>query len=207
MDLSIIVPVYNVEKYIRPCIESIFKQGLDDTDFEVIIVNDGTKDHSMEMIADIIDQHQIITVINQENQGLSVARNNGIAVAKGEYILMFDSDDLLVENSIKPILKKAMETKVDFVIANFLQMSTDEIVALENCHLHQYEELRIDEKTGEQLFMENLDPHQPYVWRMLFRKEFIIQNQLKFYPGIYVQDKPFFYESYLKAKTIAMPLV
>jgi glycosyltransferase involved in cell wall biosynthesis len=54
MDLSIIVPVYNVEKYIRPCIESIFKQGLDDTDYEVIIVNDETKDHSVEMIADSI---------------------------------------------------------------------------------------------------------------------------------------------------------
>ena len=63
--LSIIVPVYNVEKYIRPCIESIFKQGLDDSEFEVIIVNDGTKDRSMEMIADIISQHQNITVIHQ----------------------------------------------------------------------------------------------------------------------------------------------
>ena len=84
MDLSIIVPVYNVEKYVRPCIESIFKQGLDDTDFEVIIVNDGTKDRSMEMIADIIQQHNNITVINQENQSLSIARNNGIAAAKGE---------------------------------------------------------------------------------------------------------------------------
>ena len=94
--LSIIVPVYNVEKYVRPCIESIFKQGLDDADFELIIVNDGTKDHSMEMIADIIQQHNNITVIHQENQSLSVARNNGIAAAKGEYILMPDSDDLLI---------------------------------------------------------------------------------------------------------------
>ena len=77
--LSIILPVYNVEKYIRPCIESIFKQGLDDMDFEVIIVNDGSTDRSMEMIEAIINQHNNITVINQENQGVSVARNNGIA--------------------------------------------------------------------------------------------------------------------------------
>ena len=96
--LSIIVPVYNVEKYIRPCIESLFYQGLDDADFEVIIVNDGTPDKSMEMIADIIQQHDNITVINQENQGLSVTRNNGIALAKGDYILMPDSDDLLIDN-------------------------------------------------------------------------------------------------------------
>ena len=63
--LSIIVPVYNVEEYIRPCIESIFRQGLDDSDFEVIIVNDGTEDRSMEVIADIIGNHDNVTVINQ----------------------------------------------------------------------------------------------------------------------------------------------
>ena len=69
MDLSIIVPIYNVEKYVRTCIESIYRQGLEEKKFEVILVNDGTKDHSMEMIADIISQHDNITVINQENQG------------------------------------------------------------------------------------------------------------------------------------------
>jgi glycosyltransferase involved in cell wall biosynthesis len=200
MDLSIIVPVYNVEKYIRPCIESIFKQGLDDTDFEVIIVNDGTKDHSMEMIADIIQQHNNITVIHQENQGLSVARNNGIAAAKGEYILMPDSDDLLIENSLKPLLDKALETKVDIAVADFLQMSNDEIVTLKNSPLQQNEELRIVETTGEQLLMEHINHHQPYVWRILFRKEFIVRHQLQFNPGMYVQDKPFFYESCLKAE-------
>ena len=200
MDLSIIVPVYNVEKYIRPCIESILKQGLDENLFEVIIVNDGTKDRSMDVIADIIQQHTNITIINQDNQGLSVARNNGIVKAKGQYILMPDSDDLLVENSIKPLLDKALTTKVDFVVAGFLQMSTDEIDALRNSHHQQKEEHIIVEKTGEDLFMEDVDIHQPYVWRILYRKEFITQNQLNFYPGIYVQDKPFFFESYLKAK-------
>ena len=65
MDLSIIVPIYQVEKYVRPCMESIFNQGIDDNRFEVIIVNDGTKDRSMELIADIINQHKNITVINQ----------------------------------------------------------------------------------------------------------------------------------------------
>ena len=113
MDLSIIVPVYQVEKYVRPCMESIFKQGIDDNRFDIIIVNDGNKDKNMEMIADIINQHKIITVFNQENQGLPVAQNNGIASAKGEYILMLDSDDLLVENSLKQLVEKAIETKAN----------------------------------------------------------------------------------------------
>ena len=108
-----------MEKYIRPCIESIFKQGLDESRFEVIIVNDGTKDRSMEVIADIINQHHNVTVFNQKNESLSVARNNGIAAAKGEYILMPDSDDILVEYSLPPLLNKAIETKVDLVVADF----------------------------------------------------------------------------------------
>lgn len=120
MDLSIIVPVYNVEKYVRPCLESIYKQGIDESRYEVIIVNDGSTDKSMETIADIIQQHANITVINHpQNLSLSVARNTGIAAAKGEYILMPDSDDLLIENTLLPLIDKAVETKVDLVMADY----------------------------------------------------------------------------------------
>ena len=200
LQLSIIVPVYNVEKYIRPCMESIFRQNLDENIFEVIIVNDGTKDQSMDVIQDIIDLHRNITVINQENQGLSVARNTGIAHAKGEYILMPDSDDLLIENSLKSLLEKALETKVDLAIADFLEMSDDEIYAHKSCPQNMQKEAQIIKKTGEQVFVEDINPHRPYIWRMFFRKDFITQHHLTFVPDIYVQDKPFFYESILKSK-------
>ena len=196
--LSIIVPVYNVEKYIRPCIESIFKQGLDDMDFEVIIVNDGSTDRSMKMIEDIINQHNNITVINQENLSLSVARNNGIAVAKGEYILMPDSDDLLIENSLKPLLEKALETKVDLVVADFLSMTDNEIEHT-NTHILQHPTIEFEMKTGRELFLQDLSPYQCYVWRTLYRKDFITSNNLSFYPGIRYQDIPFTHECYLKA--------
>ena len=130
MDLSIIVPIYNVEKYVRTCIESIYKQGLDEKDFEVIIVNDGTTDRSMEVIADIIKQHSNIIVIEQENQGLSVARNKGMAKAKGEYIFMIDSDDFLIDNRVSFLLEKALETKAEVVTAEYLQMNNEEIDAI-----------------------------------------------------------------------------
>lgn len=196
--LSIIVPVYNVEKYVRPCIESIFKQGLDDADFELIIVNDGTKDHSMEMIADIIQQHNNITVIHQENQSLSVARNNGIAAAKGEYILMPDSDDLLIDNSLKPLLEKALETKVDLVIADFLSMTDEEIDDYYKKDFKQ-PELHFKKVVGEQIFLELLNPYQCYVWRTLYRREFLVKENLLSYPGVRFQDIPFTHECYLKA--------
>ena len=198
MELSIIVPVYNVERYIHACMESIFRQGLDENIFEVIIVNDGTKDHSMEVIQDIISQHKNITIINQENLSLSVARNNGIAAAKGEYLLMPDSDDLLIDNSLAVLLKKALETKADLVVADFLQM-TDEEIEQRNTSQLQQKAFEYKEKTGEELFLQDLNPHQCYVWRTLFRKEFLLQHNLKFVPGIRYQDVPFTHECYLKA--------
>lgn len=194
--LSIIVPVYNVEKYIRPCFESIFKQGLSDDEFEIIIINDGSTDNSMEMISDIISQHNNITIINQENQGLSVARNNGIAAARGEYILMPDSDDLLIENALPTLLYEALKTKVDIIAADFLKMDDEEITHYK--HIPQ-EEVTYTEKNGEQIFIKDLNPHQCYVWRSLFRREFITENNLSFYPGIRYQDVPFTHECYLKA--------
>ena len=123
MDLSIIVPVYNVEKYIRTCIESIFRQGLDEDCFEVIIVNDGTQDKSMDVIADIIHRHSNIIVIEQENQGVSVARNRGIEMARGEFLIMPDSDDFLINYSVKPLLEKAITLKPDFIVAEYIQMN------------------------------------------------------------------------------------
>ena len=198
MDLSIIIPVYNVEKYIRPCIESIFKQGLDDADYEVVIINDGTKDNSMEMIADIISKHDNIKVINQETLSLSVARNNGIDIAEGEYILMPDSDDLLIENSLKPLLEKALETKVDLIVADFLTMNDQQFEQTKENPIKQ-PTFEFTMKTGRELFLQDLNPFHCYVWRTLYRKDFLVAHNLFFYPGIRYQDIPFTHECYLRA--------
>lgn len=200
MDLSIIVPVYNVEKYVRPCIESIFQQGLEEDRFEVIIVNDGSTDKSMEMIADIIQQHKNITVIHQENLSLSVARNNGIAAAKGEYILMPDSDDMLVENSVPILLEKALETKVDLVVADFLITNEDgtDFVNSQNPSQKRFE---MEIKSGKELFLKDLNPLQCYVWRTMYRRDFLVENNITFVPGIYYQDVAYTHECYLKANS------
>jgi glycosyltransferase involved in cell wall biosynthesis len=152
----------------------------------------------MEMIDDIIQQHKNITVINQENLGLSVARNNGIAAAKGEYILMPDSDDLLIENSLMPLLEKALETKVDMVVADFLSMTDEEI---DNFYKEDFQqpELQFKKIVGEQLYLDVLNPYHCYVWRTLYKREFLVTKDLIFYPGIKYQDIPFTHECYLKA--------
>ena len=196
--LSIIFPVYNVEKYIHPSLESIFKQGLEDANFEVIIVNDGSTDRSMEMIADIIQQHNNIIVINQENQGLSVARNNGIAKARGEYFFMPDSDDLLIYNSLPFLLEQALSSRADMVIADFIKLYDEEIDRLQIDSI-KHKEARIIEKTGKEMLVEDLSPYECYVWRTLYRRQFIIDNHITFTPGILYQDVPFTHECYLKA--------
>jgi len=197
MKLSIIVPVYNVEPYIRPCLESILKQELDDTECEIILVNDGTQDDSFGQIQDIIDQHHNIVRIDQDNQGLSGARNTGLLYAKGDYILFVDSDDLLVENSVARLLQIALEASADLVVADFLKLSDEEILAY---HHDCSRECGIQEKTGSELFMEDLRPDQNYVWRTLYRRAFLEENNLKFIHGICYEDMPFTPECYLKAK-------
>lgn len=190
ISLSIIVPIYNVERYVHACLESIFHQELDEELFEVIIVNDGTEDKSMDMISDIISSHSNITVLNQQNQGLSIARNNGIKLAKGNYILMVDSDDLLIEHSLKPLLDKALETEADIVVAEFKEIGDEDV------EFHQPTSIYFKETNGRQLFLEGF---KNYVWNKLYKKLFLDDHNISFVPYIFYEDMPFTHECYLKA--------
>jgi len=200
LKLSIIVPVYNVEKYIRACLKSIFRQNLSDDDFEVIIINDGTEDNSMSVILDLISQHHNIIIVNQENQGSSVAWNNGISIANGEYILFVDADDLLIERRLKLLLQKAIETKADIIIPEYIEIVDEDIteskVALLTASHHP---LSFQEVTGVELFLTNHHPSECFVWRKLYKKDFLIQNRLSFVPDIHFQDIPFTTECYIVA--------
>lgn len=115
MKLSIIVPVYNVEKYIKECIDSLLKVPLDD--MEIIVVNDGTKDKSIELLSCYTDER--IKIIHRVNGGLSSARNTGLDEAKGEYILFIDSDDFIInQDSIINMINIAEKNKCDVIIGN-----------------------------------------------------------------------------------------
>ena len=198
MKLSIIVPVYNVEKYIRNCIESIFQQGLNDNDFEVIIINDGTKDESMAIIDGLTKSRSNVIIINQQNQGLSKARNNGMVRAKGDYLLFLDSDDLLVEQSISALLNNIQDTKADLIVAGFIRMTN---VQIDNSYQSiKSNSFEIQETTGLELLLKHLNPRECYVWRTLYKREFLFENNINFIPNICFEDIPFTHECYLKAK-------
>ena len=197
-NLSIIVPVYNVEKYILSCLESIFRQGLDEESFEVIIVNDGSNDRSLEIIQDLIINHLNITVVNQDNQGLSMARNNGLEVATGEYVLFVDGDDLLIDNSLSYLINKAISSKADLVVADFVKMNEGQIAQFSDKTFKQGDR-RIQVKKGEELFVQDLKPNCCYVWRTLYNRDFLNRNHLRFIPNICYEDIPFTHECYVRA--------
>lgn len=94
MDLSIIIPVYNVEEYIYDCLYSVL--NIDNLNYEIILINDGSTDRSGDIIKEFAKKYHNIKIIEQENKGLSAARNKGIQNAIGEYILFVDSDDYLL---------------------------------------------------------------------------------------------------------------
>ena len=103
MELSIIIPVYNVEKTLGRCIESVLRQSFQN--FEMILVDDGSKDNSATIVDEIARTDNRISVIHQCNQGLSVARNAGIKVAKGRYITFIDSDDFIAQDTYKSVME------------------------------------------------------------------------------------------------------
>lgn len=197
MDLSIIVPVYNVEAYIRPCIESILGQGLDERCYEVIIVNDGTEDCSMEQIDDLIAAHDNIITINQKNQGLSVARNNGLQKATGDYILFVDSDDLLFTNTVSFFLEDIRKYHPELLIAGFVRMTDDEIMKMKEPEQATYSSSIKPELMPT---IDLLNPRECYVWRTFYKRAFLYKHSILFVPGICFEDIPFSTECYLKAK-------
>lgn len=127
MILSIIIPVYNVEKYIKSCMESMYMQNIPFDQYEVIVINDGTKDNSMEIVRNY-SSYPNLTIIEQPNSGLSVTRNVGLRAAKGDFVWFVDSDDSIEQNCL-------------------LDITTD-LVSL-NSDLFAYKIKQIDERTGD----------------------------------------------------------
>ena len=107
MKLSIIIPVYNVEQYIGRCLQSCLCQPhVTEADYELVIVNDGTKDNSMTIVEGMVHGMNNVIIVNQRNQGLSMARNAGLKAAKGDYVWFVDSDDWISEDCLYEILNR-----------------------------------------------------------------------------------------------------
>ena len=126
MKLSVIVPVYNVEKFLPRCLDSLLRQGLEVGEYEIICVNDGSPDGSAAILAEYERKHpEVFKVITQENRGLGGARNSGMKVARGEYVAYVDSDDYLIDGAYRYLLDTFCKDKPDVLHFSYQNIYTD----------------------------------------------------------------------------------
>lgn len=181
MLLSIIIPVYNVEKYIGKCLDSLLAQGLQEDEFEIIVVNDGSTDRSQKIAEDYKSKHSNIIILNQKNQGISVARNTGLDIAKGEYIYFIDPDDFLLKNSLLTLLNIAKMYNADILTfkssiakEGINDNFTDEECDFNTCSIQCLSGLEADAK--------GLYPLILTAWFFLVRRDFMNSLGLRFIP-------------------------
>ncbi|MCD7850494.1 MAG: glycosyltransferase [Parabacteroides sp.] len=201
MKLSIIVPVYNVEQYLETCLQSLYQQSFSTECFEVVIVNDGSTDNSMDIVRRYMGIYDNIRLIEQINQGLSVARNNGAMQAVGDYLLFVDSDDFLFSDSIPSLLSKALDNDLDVLRAEY-QNCGEEGTLLRQTKLRlskvEYENRLID---GDLLYQHVLS-EEFFVPLFLIKRSFFLSNNLSFEEGRYFEDIIFTLQLSLAAKRV-----
>lgn len=182
--VSVIIPVYNVENYLRKCLNSLVNQTL--KDIEIIVVNDGTLDNSQEIIDEYVKKYpkKVVSVI-QENGGQGAARNTGLLHAKGEYIGYVDSDDYVEENMYEELYKKAKEEDSDIVICG------------NNVVKENYEFLSKEDVDKEFLLGKMA------VWNKIYKKNIIVDNKIQFRSKVWYEDLDFTMKVFFSSKKIS----
>lgn len=183
MFLSLIIPVYNAERYIGQCLDSLLNQNLPDQDYEIVCVNDGSKDRSLSILEGYANVHANIRIVNKENGGVTTARNAGLDAAKGDFIWFIDADDLVKENILAQLKAMVPDTGCDRIVFGAYEF-TDQMT----------EELLERSRTGQ--LETNTSWYDAVVWRSMLRKAFLREHNLYFrYPELtHGEDGLFMYE-------------
>ena len=200
--ISVILPVFNGEKYIKKAIESVLCQTL--TDFELIIVNDGSTDCTLNVINSFSDDR--IKLINQENQGPGASRNNALLKAEGEYVMYLDSDDWFDEDAFKIAYSEAKTKDTDLTV--FQMINYDDVTGkvYEN---DWFDMTTFDETFENRVFSPDETPGSIFdlsvgVCQKIYNASFLRRIDARFPEGIFFEDMPFFYYVYLKSERISI---
>ena len=178
--VSIIVPVYNVEKYLERCLNSLINQTL--KEIEIICINDGSTDNSKLILEKYASDDSRIKIINQENQGLSIARNNGLKAAKGEYIGYVDSDDWISENFYELLYNNAMKYGADIACGEIVRPN-----ASKHKNFLSLSKIKTYTKT-EDKYSACYIPRKSYVWNKIYRRECLVASKVQFVPHATYED-------------------
>ena len=180
IDISVIVPVFNVEEYLPACIDSILQQG--QLRYEIILVNDGSTDSSGEIADSYAQKDCRVKVIHQENGEASTARNAGLNLAQGEYIAFVDSDDFLKENSLRELYNVAVKNQTDVVLGSFRYYPFDN-----NSQFNPIpEKLFHFPICGKECFISLMKSgsYRPMVWNYIYRRSFLEKINARFVIGV-----------------------
>jgi glycosyltransferase involved in cell wall biosynthesis len=200
MKISVILPVYNGEKYIQKAIESVLNQTF--TDFELIVVNDGSTDHTLDIINSFDDAR--ITIINQSNQGPGAARNNALKIARGQYVMYLDSDDWYHERALEISYNEITKHDADMTFFQMINYNNGEVYENDWFDLKTF-----DESFENRAFSPKETPGSIFdlsvgVCQKIYSREFLNKIDAKFPEGIFFEDMPFFYYVYLKAERVSI---
>jgi len=174
---SVIIPVYNVEAYISRCLDSLYDQNFEENKYEVIVVNDGTPDHSMDIVEKYANVHQNIIMIDKDNGGVSSARNAGIKAAKGGYLIFVDPDDAVEPKVLKTVCDDLSQADIEILILNSFEhkMDTDDI-----SEIHIFPQKHSGTTlSGIELFQKGY-LGKGSVWGIVFKRLFILEHGIEF---------------------------
>lgn len=188
MTLSVIIPVYNVEKYLDECLNSLFPIS-SNNDIEVICVNDGSTDTSPEILKRWKIRWPGLQIVNQPNGGLSRARNAGLDASVGDYVAFIDSDDFINYQMLLDILEIAQKNNADIAIGDYLEFIDES--SNRNYILQHIENAPTTIEPGETFFYKYYKSLRSVVWRSIYRRSFLLSNNLLFHEGIYFEDVEF----------------
>ena len=177
--VSVIVPIYNVEKYLEKCINSLLSQTLED--IQIILVNDGSKDNSGNIAKEYEkNNNDRVIYVEKENGGLSDARNYGLKYATGDFIAFLDSDDYIEKNAYEEMYNKAIEENADYVECDFIWEFPNKI--------------RVDKQYPYKNKKEMLSFVRVVAWNKLIKRQLITDNNLEFPKGLRYEDVEFTYK-------------
>lgn len=183
--LSIIVPVYKVEPYLRKCIDSLLAQDLSGEEYEIILVDDGSPDRCPAICDEYAAGYKNIRVVHRENGGLSAARNSGLAVAQGEYVQFVDSDDYLEPNVLKTLIAKMDTDRLDVLRFNYQNVNEKREVFEPNKVSKPFVDYR-DEVCDGLLFLTERLGYACYACQFIIRRDLL--DGCRFKEGIYFED-------------------
>ncbi len=187
MILSVIIPVYNSGLYLKKCVESLLLQGLNETEYEIILINDGSTDNSLEICKFFTDKYpRIIKFVTKANEGVALTRNLGFNLARGEYIYFMDSDDYLIPYGFRYLVDTYISKQMD--VLSFWAITLDKVILKSFVEKNEVKGHICFEGMGREFYRSN---YCTFIWNHWYRRSFIEKNNIRFQPLIIGEDTLF----------------